>query len=102
MLKFIGYLLVAFAVIVGLAVLMIGMALDYYDYFYSYSMRLIFILAGVLIALFGSIPGLLLIAIGAIRKSVEEINSRTEKMHEDFSEVLAAIAYNTEKAEQTD
>lgn len=100
MLKFIGYLLVAFAVIVGLAVLMIGMALDYYDYFYS--MRLIFILAGVLIALFGSIPGLLLIAIGAIRKSVEEINSRTEKMHEDFSEVLAAIAYNTEKAEQTD
>ncbi len=100
MLKFIGYLLVAFAVIVGLAVLMIGLALDYYDYFYS--MRLIFILAGVLIALFGSIPGLLLIAIGAIRKSVEEINSRTEKMHEDFSEVLAAIAYNTEKAEQTD
>lgn len=100
MLKFIGYLLVAFAVIVGLAVLMIGMALDYYDYFYS--MRLIFILAGVLIALFGSIPGLLLIAIGAIRKSVEEIKSRTEKMHEDFSEVLAAIAYNTEKAEQTD
>ena len=100
MLKFIGYLLVAFAVIVGLAVLMIGMALDYYDYFYS--MRLIFILSGVLIALFGSIPGLLLIAIGAIRKSVEEINSRTEKMHEDFSEVLAAIAYNTEKAEQTD
>lgn len=100
MLKFIGYLLVAFAVIVGLAVLMIGMALDYYDYFYP--MRLIFILAGVLIALFGSIPGLLLIAIGAIRKSVEEINSRTEKMHEDFSEVLAAIAYNTEKAEQTD
>lgn len=100
MLKFIGYLLVAFAVIVGLAVLMIGMALDYYDYFYP--VRLIFILAGVLIALFGSIPGLLLIAIGAIRKSVEEINSRTEKMHEDFSEVLAAIAYNTEKAEQTD
>lgn len=100
MLKFIGYLLVAFAVIAGLAVLMIGMALDYYDYFYS--MRLIFILAGVLIALFGSIPGLLLIAIGAIRKSVEEINSRTEKMHEDFSEVLSAIAYNTEKAEQTD
>ncbi len=100
MLKFIGYLLVAFAVIAGLAVLMIGLALDYYDYFYS--MRLIFILAGVLIALFGSIPGLLLIAIGAIRKSVEEINSRTEKMHEDFSKVLAAIAYNTEKAEQTD
>lgn len=100
MLKFIGYLLVAFAVIAGLAVLMIGLALDYYDYFYS--MRLIFILAGVLIALFGSIPGLLLIAIGAIRKSVKEINSRTEKMHEDFSEVLAAIAYNTEKAEQTD
>lgn len=100
MLKFIGYLLVAFAVIAGLAVLMIGLALDYYDYFYP--MRLIFILAGVLIALFGSIPGLLLIAIGAIRKSVEEINSRTEKMHEDFSEVLAAIAYNTEKAEQTD
>lgn len=95
MLKFIGYLLVAFAVIAGLAVLMIGMALDYYDYFYS--MRLIFILAGVLIALFGSIPGLLLIAIGAIRKSVEEINSRTEKMHEDFSEVLSAIARNTER-----
>lgn len=95
MLKFIGYLLVAFAVIAGLAVLMIGLALDYYDYFYS--MRLIFILAGVLIALFGSIPGLLLIAIGAIRKSVEEINSRTEKMHEDFSEVLAVIARNTER-----
>lgn len=35
MLKFIGYLLVAFAVIAGLAVFMIGLALDYYDYFYQ-------------------------------------------------------------------
>ena len=95
MLKFIGCFLVAIAVFVGLAVLIVGLTLDYYDYFYP--MRLILILAGLSIALFGSIPGLLLAAIGSINKSVKEINLRTEKMHKDFSDALTAIVSNTER-----
>ena len=92
-LKILGGILVAIAVIVGLFVFFIGFSFDWYDDFYDF--RSFFFISGILIILFGSIPGLCLTALGTIKESIVKIEHRNDRIYEDFYRKLSDIAENT-------
>lgn len=92
-LKILGGILVAIAVIAGLFVFFIGFSFDWYDALYDF--RAFFFISGILTILFGSVPGLCLAALGTIKESVLEIEYRENKIYEDFYRKLSDIAENT-------
>lgn len=95
-LKILGGILVAIAVIVGLFVFFIGFSFDWYDDFYDF--RSFFFISGILIILFGSIPGLCLTALGTIKESIVKIEHRNDRIYEDFYRKLSDIAENTKNS----